>query len=242
VEATAGAPPPQGRYWTTIASRLAALQHCRYDDFVVVGVYWGWASCQLCGHIPIREIWLIAPVHNTPPGAGAPGAVHRVPALYQLLGLTEIVQAVGAEAVTPEQIKAGYRQVAKAVFPRQDRDRYPGGPAAWEQANAEMAEINRAYEVLANPDKREQYHRLERLAEAAAQQAQAGGMGRQGATVQIGNVCVINFVSAPMRAAWRAKLAYLRKQRRDARKAASQAANPNSPAWVQLALPFPTQG
>ena len=82
-------------------------------------------------------------------GGGEPGG--GVPDHYGLLG-------VGRDAA-PSEIKARYRELAKEAHP--DRaGRGAGGEKKGRAAPAGMVEINRAYEVLSDPQARRRYDRL----------------------------------------------------------------------------------
>ena len=63
---------------------------------------------------------------------------------YEVLGVTE--------GATFQRIKEGYRRLAFEYHP----DRNPGDGSAIEK----MKEINEAYAVLSDPDKRSRYDRL----------------------------------------------------------------------------------
>ena len=68
---------------------------------------------------------------------------------YSVLGVRRNAQ--------PDEIKAAWRNIAKAVHPDQNRD----DPLA----TARFAEIGRAYEVLKNPKLRNRYDHARREAE-----------------------------------------------------------------------------
>ncbi len=81
---------------------------------------------------------------------GEPGG--GVPDHYGLLG-------VGRDAA-PSEIKARYRELAKEAHPDRAGRSGGGGGKKGRAAPAGMVEINRAYEVLSDPQARRRYDRL----------------------------------------------------------------------------------
>ena len=64
----------------------------------------------------------------------------NLPNFYELLGVPR--------TATQNEIKAKFRQLAKELHPDRTKDK---------SSEDKMSEINRAYEILSDPDKKEQY-------------------------------------------------------------------------------------
>ncbi|RDJ31265.1 MAG: hypothetical protein DWQ18_03865 [Crenarchaeota archaeon] len=63
-----------------------------------------------------------------------------MPNFYEVLGVPK--------TATQNEIKTKFRQLAKELHPDRTKDK---------SSEDKMSEINRAYEVLSDPDKKEQY-------------------------------------------------------------------------------------
>src|SRR5215211_5647495 len=89
-----------------------------------------------------------------------------MPSLYDTLGV--------AKNASPDEIKKAYRKLAREYHP----DRNPGDAAA----EAKFKDVQAAYDVLSDPDKRKQYDAF------GNGRVGAGGPGPGGFNVDFGNI------------------------------------------------------